>query len=160
MNRRQVLATTAALLPLAGCLGPADGSESTTTDDPTTTTRNPVPTYEGASLETTGIECATEDATTADVSFSGTTVTVDGTIVGADMCYVAAIDTVVYDEEARRLSVGVESVREADEETVCAQCISAIEYTVTARFAGGLPDSVVVSHRRDGAVTEVANVTR
>jgi hypothetical protein len=167
MRRRQVLASTAALLPLAGCAGFDGPNEDDETTETTTTTTPPVtdatpngPKYEGADFQMTNAECATEDATQASVSFGETTVTVEGTIVGADACYVAKLDSVTHDEMEKELAVVVESVREADEDTACAQCITAIDYALTARFSDGLPDRVVVSHKRGEAVTEVAAVTR
>ena len=168
MRRRQVLATTAALLPLAGCTefdGPNE--DEGTTETTTTTTTPPVtdstpngPKYESADFAMTNAECATEEATEASVSFGETAVTIDGTTVGADACYVAKLDSVVHDEMENELAVVVASVREADEDTACAQCITAIDYTMTTRFSGGLPDRVVVSHKRGAEVTEVAAVTR
>ncbi|MFB6132315.1 MAG: hypothetical protein ABEJ44_02775 [Halanaeroarchaeum sp.] len=163
MQRRQVLASVAALLPLAGCLGQDDGDpdDRTTTETTTTTERPPNgPRYEGATLEMTNAECATEDATAASVAFGKSEVEITGTIVGADACHVAKLDVVVYDEQARELTVVVETERQADGDTVCAQCLTAIEYAVTARFRDGLPDRVIVSHRQNGTVEQVTVAER
>ena len=162
MQRRQVLASVAALLPLAGCLGTDATDDRTTTETTTTTTERPPngPRFEGATLEMTNAECATEDATAASVAFGSDRVEIAGTIVGNDACHVAKLDVVVYDEQTRELTVVVETERQADEDTACAQCLTAIDYDVTARYGGGLPDRVIVSHRRDGAVEQVTVAER
>jgi hypothetical protein len=159
MKRRQVLATATVLLPLGGCLGPdGNGPDETTTPDNTTTT--PAGTdengYRGASLEMANAECASEDATAASVAFGETDIVVEGTIVGNDACYMATLDAVVYDDAANQLSIVVESVSDAAEGEMCAQCITAIDYEVTVRFSDGGPERVEVSHRRGGEVKKVA----
>ncbi|MFW6003063.1 MAG: hypothetical protein ACOCPT_01410, partial [Halanaeroarchaeum sp.] len=83
---------------------------------------------------------------------------VEGTIIGNNGCYVAELDTIVHDEAESELHVTVQSVEERAEDEACIECITAIEYEVTARFRGGHPDRVVVSHRRDGDVKEVASI--
>lgn len=165
MRRRQVIAATGALLPLAGCLSsepgePPDDPQTTIdgTRDGTTTTQPP--SFDGAQLEVLHAECATEDATQAAVSWKAAAVVVEGTIVGADACHVAELESVAYDEAARELRVVVEAVRRAGEDTGCAQCITAIDYRVRARFTDEVPERVVVDHRRGGETTTVADVTR
>ena len=164
MQRRQVLATATALLPLAGCLGPETiDDEPTTTAEPTTTRPTTVgpptsPTYEGADIEVLNVDCESGDETTATASIQDTTVVVQGTIIGNNGCSVAKLDTIVHDEEAGELRVIVQSVEEVDGNTGCIQCTTAIDYAVTARFRGGYPDRVVVSHRQDSAVREVASI--
>jgi len=161
MQRRQVLATLAAL-PLAGCLASPDGGD--TTPDPTDTTDHTTisvtPPFETVDFQVLHAECATEDATDATVSFEGSAVVVEGTIVGADACYVAQLAGVSYDEGADDLRVVVESVREADDDTACAQCITAIDYRMRMDFADALPGTVTVVHRRGGTDETVASVDR
>ncbi|AKH96977.1 hypothetical protein [Halanaeroarchaeum sulfurireducens] len=165
MQRRQVLATAAtALLPLAGCLGPETGDdEPTTTTEPTTarpTTDEPPtrPTYEGADIEVLNVDCGSGDETTATAAVENGTVVVRGTIIGNNGCYVATLDTIIHDVEAGELRVVVRSVEKAEDDEVCIECLTAIDYAVTARFRGGYPHNVVVSHRQDSKVREVATV--
>ena len=163
MKRRQVLASVPVLLPLAGCLAPDENGpdETTTTADETTTPKGTDENgYRGASLEMVNAECASEDATDASVTFGETDITVEGTIVGNDACYVAKLDAVVYDDAASKLSIVVESVSDAAEGEMCAQCITAIDYEVTVKFSHSGPERVVVSHRRGDRVEEVANEQR
>lgn len=162
MQRRQVLAAAGALLPIAGCLGsPGDGGsgDDSTTDPTDGTATTDGPTYEGADIEMVNAECATADAAGASVSFERDAVIVDGTIVGADACHVATLESVAYDEGARDLRIVVGTERHADEDTACAQCLTAIEYVVTARFAGGLPDRVVVAYRQGGSDETIAEAS-
>ena len=154
MRRRQLLA--AVPLALAGCSAPTpDGG--TGTDEPTTTQP---PGSWSIDLQMRGRDCASGQEGTASVSFDADTVTIDGTIIGADMCHVARLDTVSYDGETGEFEVLVESVRDADDDTACAQCLTAIEYAIVARFTGPLPDRVSVRHRTSTGVTQIATADR
>ncbi|MFB6125192.1 MAG: hypothetical protein ABEJ59_04465 [Halanaeroarchaeum sp.] len=159
MHRRQVLAATTALLPLAGCLSGTPG-DGTTTDAPDETTTTASPSLGDATLAQTGSQCATQDATEASVAFESDAVAVTGTIVGADACFVATLAAAEFDPGASVLTVTVRSERQTDEDTACAQCITAIDYEVRATFADGLPERVVVEHERDGGTETVAEASR
>lgn len=176
MRRRKVLSALA-LVPLSGCLDSAGGSggtetttttdqttETPTTDQSTTTTTDSTSTPSEAdwatSFQLQNIECASEDAQGASVSFADPVVEVTGTAIGADQCWVAQLDRVTYDEMTKELVLVVESLRQADEDTMCAQCISAIEYGVTVTFSSGYPDAVEVVHAREGSETTITRATR
>lgn len=177
MRRRETLSALG-LLALAGCLAPGggetgDGTTETTEEETTTTesgeetttstettTTTPEPTDWTADFTPVSIECASEDASTASVAFEGDEVTVDGTIIGSDMCYRPKLSTVAYDEETSELVIIVESVREADEDTACAECIAAMEYQVVGTFDGDLPSIVAVRHERDGSQETVTKASR
>ncbi|WP_259519095.1 hypothetical protein [Halanaeroarchaeum sp. HSR-CO] len=161
MQRRQVLATVTALLPLAGCASPGSPTDETTTTEPTTTSERPPngPKYEGAEIDVLDVQCASGDETAATASIVDATVVVEETIIGNNGCYVAKLDTIVHDEAESELHVTVRSVEERAEDEACIECITAIDYEVTARFRGGHPDRVVVAHGRDGGdVREVASI--
>lgn len=177
MRRRDVLSALA-FLPLAGCLDSAGGGDGTTetttttekttdtptTDQPTTTTDQPTTTPTEADWETSfqlqNIECASEDAQGASVSFDDSVVEVTGTAIGADMCWVAQLDRVTYDEMTGELVLVVETLRQADEDTMCAQCIAGIEYGVTVTFSSGYPEAVEVVHAREGNERTITRATR
>lgn len=159
MRRREALASLG-LLGLAGCLAPSGGTDgNTTNEDDTTTTEDSTTTEEttttpeggdwSADLTPIGIECASEQVGDASVAFHEDRVEITGTIIGADMCYAPRLDRVALDEMGGELVVVVESFRDADEDTACAECIAAIEYVVDASFTGGLPSRVVVKHAKD-----------
>lgn len=169
MRRREALASLG-LLGLAGCLAPSVGTdEDTTTEEDTTTTEDSTTTEEttttpeggdwSADLTPVGIECASEEAGAASVTFEEDRVEITGTIIGADMCYAPRLDRVALDEMGGELVVVVESFRNADEDTACAECISAIEYVVGVTFTGGLPSKVVVKHVADDTEETVTTAT-
>ena len=167
MRRRDALSALA-LLPLAGCLDSAGGGNgttetTTTTETPTTeqsTTTTPTDADWETSFQLQNIECATEDAQDASVSFADPVVEVTGTAIGADMCWVAQLDRVTYDEQTKELVVVVETLRQADDDTMCAECIAGIEYGVTVTFSNGYPDAVEVVHAREGTETTITRATR
>lgn len=166
MRRREALASLG-LLGLAGCLAPSGGTggdtttaDDTTTEEDTTTTEDSTTTEEptttlpeggdwSADLTPVGIECASEEVGDASVAFQEGRVEITGTIIGADMCYAPSLDRVALDEMGGELVVVVESFRNADEDTACAQCLAAIEYAVDVSFTAGLPSRVVVKHATD-----------
>lgn len=163
MRRRDLLATGSLVL-VAGCTAPSSGGPGEPTEDPTTGDGMATTTDGGtdwtADLQPIDIACASEELGSASVSFDGDRIEVTGTILGSDMCYVPQIDTVSYDEMTQELVVVVESVRVADEDTACAQCISAVEYRFVATFAGNSPSTVVVKHARDDSVRTITTATR
>jgi len=154
MDRRELLATTGALLgtaSLGGCLDrygvPTDGSGED----------GDAPTLTDESFEMTDAGCGEgdNDATVGFDADAGT-VEVSGTIPGADACHVARLVEAGYDADAGSLAVTVESVRRDDAEA-CADCISEIDYEATFTFDGGLPASVTVTHEALDESTTVAS---
>lgn len=188
MRRRDAL-TSLALIATAGCLAPSgggspettttteDGTDTTTTTTTEETTTEPTTQEPTTTTETTGetttpggsdwsieltptdIHCASEDAGGASVSFGDADVTVTGTVIGSDMCYLARLDRASFDSASGELVIVVESYRK-DEDAVCAQCISGIDYEVTATFTDALPSKVVVKHARDGEERTVTTATK
>lgn len=165
MQRRTVLATLGTLLPLAGCV--TDGASTTTTttepattDPPNGTTTHTGSTYESADLQTTKVECASGEQASPEIAFEDSVITITGTIIGSDLCSVASLDTVVHDEAADQFDVTIETVREASEDTVCGQCVSAVDYQVTATFSAAAPEVVHVYHRQGDEVEQVAEASR
>ncbi len=172
MRRRDVLATIG-LASLAGCIGSGGGGSNTTTDsttdEPTTTddptTSEPTTTTDGgadwsADLEVLAVECGSPEDESATISFTDEGPSVSGTIIGSDMCYIARLDRLVYDEMTRELVVVVESVSDADADTACAECIAAVDYRFTATFTGEGPTSVEVVHKARGREQTVASASK
>lgn len=175
MHRRETLAALGSILA-AGCTAPGTGGRTTT--DPTAgTTAESTATREPTGSATTGtsidsgtdwtvdfsvseIRCAAEQSGTATVAFDGSTVTIEGTILGADACYRARVDSLTYDELETELVLTVESYSDADEDTACAECLTAIDYRAVIAFTGGSPSSVVVRHRSGGSVSTVTTARR
>ncbi|WP_436908061.1 hypothetical protein [Halosimplex marinum] len=112
-----------------------------------------------SSLEVTDSGCGTQ-ADEASVDFDGSdgTVTVTGTIWGSDACYTAVLSDVRLDGDAATVVVGSES--DAGTDTMCAQCITEIDYEATVAFDGALPREVTVVHAHDGEDTRVTSTTR
>lgn len=172
MYRRELLRTLG-MLTLAGCTAPSsDGkgtsspgdttTEPTTREDPTTST-SPTTTVGRSDWSTDfallDSSCASADARQATVSLEGGTLEVEGTIIGADSCYIAELDRIVYDEQSREFAIVVASVRRADEDTACAPCLTAIEYRITVSFTGQEPERVEIRHRRDDEEAVVTTAT-
>jgi len=149
MNRRRFIATAATLgaVATAGCLA-SDGSGGTPT--PTET-----PTMTDTTFTVQQVESGTE-VDEATVSFEEGTVTVEGTIWGADGCTTAELASADYDPDSGELTVDVATVREEPTgDVACTQAIVEIDYEATATFENGLPDTVVVTHTRGQDSTEV-----
>jgi hypothetical protein len=185
MKRRDVfrgLAAAGTLTLAAGCL--ADGSpgeEPADTDDPTPTpddtgtptgtdavdtvpgtTRPPDPSDTpgagpDAALTVTGSDCGTE-TDEASAAFDGSAVAITGTIWGNDACYTATLVETTLEDGALTVVVAAES--DAGTDTMCAQCITEIDYEVDVAFDGDLPDSVEVRHRHGGSASTVATADR
>lgn len=159
MRRRQVLALGTAIA-LAGCTAPTEVGDSNGSETPSTTTGHGTP-EAGVSteLQLGSVSCTSGQTGDATIEYGTETVTVRGTIIGADMCSVAHLAAVSF-VEAGEFEIVVESVRKAGTDVACAQCISAVDYTVVASFDGNLPKRVVVRHRRDGNDRDVASKMR
>lgn len=143
MNRRRFIAAagTLGVTAAAGCLGNGGGTSTPTMTDSTFTVQQ--------------IESGTE-VDEAAVSSSGATVTVEGTIWGADGCTTAELAGANYDAESGELAVEVATKREdTSGDAACTQAIVEIDYQVTATFENGLPARVVVTHTRGEASVEV-----
>ena len=159
MRRREVLA----ILPtvaIAGCSAPTpegDGSGEPSTGTETTT-ESPTPT-ETPAFQVRDRRCTSREEGEATVSFESKSITVDGIIMGNDMCYTARLHSVSDDEELEKTVLTVETFRDADDDTACAQCLTAIEYTLTVPVEGSLPKHVTVYHKK-GDYTRLMASTR
>lgn len=184
MKRRTLLhlATVSGAGLLAGCTGgggeaPATATESrppepTPTTSPSaspTSTRTPCQTARtSTSFEVLSVECGTGE-NTADASVSPTgastpdengtppthTVTVTGTIDGADTCHEARLVAAELNDAADSLQARVESyVPSSDETMACGECIVDIDYELTVTFRCDYPGVVEIVHDGD----EVARV--
>lgn len=144
MQRRRFIAAAGTLgaVAAAGCLG-SDGGGT------------PTPTMTDSSFTVTGIESGTEvDAAT--VSFGAPTVTVEGTIWGADGCTTAELAGANYDAEDGELAVEVATRRdEPTGDVACTQAIVEIDYEATVTVENGPPERVVVTHTRGTDSVEV-----
>jgi hypothetical protein len=161
MKRRTLLGTigTAGLVTLTGCL--SDDGRGTPSDTGTAAdTPSPMPTPTPA-LTDSGFEIVSEESGTqadsASVSVDGATVVVEGTIWGSNGCQTAELDSVNYNDGT--LTVAVATTRATDADEMCTQQIVKIDYRTTAEFANGLPDTVVVTHSRDGAEETVVRTS-
>ncbi|MBP1988273.1 hypothetical protein [Halolamina salifodinae] len=138
MERRTFLTAAAGLLAAtAGCVG---GGPETPDDGPATT---PTPSITARSLEP--LE-GCHEAGSALISADGTTVTVEGCIVGKNGCMVAALDSATYDADADELTVRVVTEDESDTDEMCTQQIVHRGYRATVEFDGGLPGTTTVIH--------------
>ncbi|WP_459194504.1 hypothetical protein [Halosimplex sp. J119] len=111
------------------------------------------------SLSVTRNECGTE-TDEASVAFDedGGTVTVTGTIWGNDACYTATLADVRLDGGTLTVTVGAES--DAGTDTMCAECITEIDYEATVALESALPETVTVVHQHDGEDTHVTSTDR
>lgn len=184
------IAAAGTLTLTAGCLadgspgaGPTDTDESTPTETPESS-RTPdntgTPTDGGAvdtvagtthppdpsdtpdagpdgALTVTGSGCGAE-TDTASVAFDDSAVAITGTIWGNDACYTAQLAETRRDDGT--LTVVVAAVSDAGTDTMCAQCITEIDYEVDVAFDGDLPDRVEVRHRHSGSASTVATTDR
>ncbi|MBX0295441.1 hypothetical protein EGH23_11175 [Halomicroarcula sp. F27] len=96
----------------------------------------------------------------ASVAFDGDTVTVEGTIWGANGCKTGELLSADYDAEAGELTVVVGTKDREDAGGGCTQAIVEVRYRATATFEGGLPDAVVVTHDHGDGGKEVTTVTQ
>ena len=171
MRRRTVLrvAATSGVGVLAGCTaeGPIDGGTDTPptesaqspTSSPTATATPCAVNRVGTAFAVRDVECGTGE-TTADASVSPTgdatadgdgspryTVTVTGTIDGADTCHTARLLAAEALPGEDTLRVSVESyVPKSNETVACADCIVDIDYEATVEFECGYYGTVTVLH--------------
>ncbi|WP_115862484.1 hypothetical protein [Halorussus litoreus] len=178
MDRRELLTAVGAAVgtaSLGGCLSEyrdVAGDVGETTDEPTDTTTEgdsggttePSETTDSsggessladASLEIVDSDCG-QPTNEASVSFreADAEVGVTGTIAGSNACYIAELAGASYDEASGALTLTVASTKEGGSE-VCAECITEIDYEITAAFEGGLPATVEVVHEAMGETTTV-----
>lgn len=104
-----------------------------------------------------GCGAQTDDASVAFDGNAGT-VTVTGTIWGNNACYTAVLSDVRLDGGTLTVVVGSES--DAGTDTMCAECITEIDYEATVALDSALPREVVVVHRHDGEDTRVTSASR
>lgn len=138
---------------------PSDSPEDTVSETPDS---EPSATPSGvadSSLAVTDSGCGgqTDDASVA-FDGAGGTVTVTGTTWGSDACYTAVLSDVRLDGDAATVVVGSES--DAGTDTMCAECITEIDYEATVTFDSALPREVAVVHTHDGEDTRVTSTTR
>jgi hypothetical protein len=111
-----------------------------------------VPTLQASSFSVTDVSSSSL-ANAADASFDedGSTITVTGTIVGANGCTTADLGAVTYDAEADQLEVAVVTT-EREDSGMCTQQQVAIDYEATFSFESAIPTSVSVSHDGQGVM--------
>lgn len=160
MNRRTLLASiggalTGATLP--GCLGAGNPPAGTPTPTPTGPTTTPTPTSPPPATDTLTADfsvrsrnCGTGDHQAA-VTRTGDTVTVDGVIRGSDTCDTGELDTVRF--KAGTLTVAVITVKEGDDTTGCAQCLTDIDYTASIEVGHRTVEEIAVTHDGETIVT-------
>ena len=101
-----------------------------------------------SSFSVTGSGCGsqTDDASVSFDDGAGTvSVSVSGTIWGNDACYTARLADTTYESDT--LTVVVASESDAGTDTMCAECITEVDYEATVTFDGALPGKVEVKHR-------------
>lgn len=112
-----------------------------------------------SSLAVTDSGCGTQtDDASVDFDEGGGTVTVTGTIWGPDGCYTAVLSDARLDGGTLTVVVGSES--DAGTDTMCAECITEIDYEATVELDSALPREVTVVHAHGGEDTRVTSATR
>ncbi|PSP54934.1 hypothetical protein BRC82_08000 [Halobacteriales archaeon QS_1_67_19] len=156
MDRRELLAGAGTLLgtvSLGGCLSRYEdiaGGVGETTAEPPSGAGQPTPTDQSLEVLETGCGGRTNEAS---VDFAGGSVTVTGTITGADACHVARLEDAGYEADAFTVTVAAVEDEGAD---VCAQCLTEIDYESRFDFEDGAPGTVRVVHESMGESTAVA----
>jgi len=141
--RRRLLGALAALAAgTAGCTDRSGGGSGTSTgsDGPRVVDRS-FTADDGA--------CADGDTDGPTVRFDDETVRVDGRLGTPTPCHGAALDEAALDGATLVVAVA----RTASTADACVQCLGAVPYEATVRFAGGLPDAVRVEHDGEAATT-------
>ena len=172
MKRRQLLGAlgTTGLVTLTGCLADGDGGGGTPSDTDgdsgggtpsdtgtVTETPTPMPTPSLTGSEfTVGSQLGSRPRDSTTVSVDGSDIVVEGNIKGYNGCETPELDSINYDGDTLTIAVGVKS---ADEGTLCTQAIIYTDYTVTAEFENGLPDTVVVTHNRSDRTMTVTTTS-
>jgi len=165
MDRRTLLETAGAVgvVALAGCGGrDADGDTPSNSTDATTPTDTETRTVDAVTMQSDFTVLGSQSGQERDeasVSTAGSTVTVEGTIWGADGCTTAELDGVTYDAAADELTVAVATTERETTATAWTQTIVEIDYRSTVSFEGPLPGVVVTHDRGDGPV-EVARASQ
>ena len=90
----------------------------------------------------------------AEVTFGDDVVTVDGATWGNDACYTGRLESATLEDGI--LTVRVVTEREAEDEKICAQCISEIEYRASVAVSSP-PDEVVVLHDGETVATATSS---
>jgi len=127
---------------------PTEEPTATPTEKPTTTpTEAPMPTVTNETIETGLTDCMTGDQR-ASVSFEADRVVVNGAIQSPNPCHEAALESVEYDPDGDRLTVGV-GVEDTGE-GACQSCLGMVQYTAEIGFDVALPGHVTVEHVGSG----------
>lgn len=127
-RRRDVLgAVSASVIALSGCLSqdvPTDADDSENTSDESIEL-----VIEQSTIETTDSDCAGPDDETIDITQTGDSIVVTGTIIAPNPCHEAILETVAIEDDGLSILVDVRSTLEANEE--CIQCVGGISYNAT-----------------------------
>ncbi|MCU4802606.1 hypothetical protein OB920_19780 [Halobacteria archaeon HArc-gm2] len=186
MHRRTMLTRVSAGLgavALAGCVADENGDEGTPAESETETgSGGGTPGNEtdgGDGTETDGGDGSIEGVSLADATLSlvdagcgqqtdeaavafeadAGEVVVTGTIWGSDACKIPRLADASYHADADELVVLVATQNREDAQG-CAQCITELDYEVTAAFEGGLPGQVTVRHSHGDDPTTVSTTSR
>lgn len=172
--RRAALAPTfvlAFVTVLTGCLGGGgSGNDQNGTQNTNATDGDETPEATDVSLGETDFEVVGSGGGTQGDEVSVTfgenlpgfsqedlqTVSVEGALTGRNSCYTAELESAEYDPVEDVFYVDVRSFEDRDDDEVCAQVITEVEYRLIAAFEGGLPGRTRVRH--DGEA--VAEATR
>jgi len=149
---------------LTGCLGGGgsgdSGDDENGTADTNATEGGETPETTGVSLGETEFEVVgTGGGTQRDevsVSFGESlpgfsqedlqTVSVEGALTGRNSCYTAELESAEYDPAEDVFEVRIRSFEDREEDEVCSQVITEVEYRFIASFEGSLPGRTKVSH--------------
>ena len=104
-------------------------------------------------------KCASGEHHRSTVTYDGEAVTVDGSFVTPNPCYGIEFEENSYDAQTDTLELTVATTPPEDDE-VCTDCVGEVDYQTSVEFENDLPGHVVVTHRTDEDVTEVARATR
>ena len=152
-----------ALAPLlTGCLGgdSGEGEDGNETDGG----EDEPPEETDISLSDTEFEIVgggggtRSDEVSVDTDEEGLTVTVEGTLTGNNSCYTAELESAEYDAVEDVFDANVRSFEDREEDEMCAQVITEIEYRLVASFEGGIPGRTVVEHNNEAVAEAVPDV--
>jgi hypothetical protein len=152
MQRRAVIGLIGSTsIGLVGCVAdePSPGSGAT---DVNNTKQTPTVDIIKEKFEVRGTECGSGEnkATISHEpigSMSGR-VTVEGSISGNNSCYNARLESITYDNTQLCVSVSA-YLPEANQDTICAECIVDIDYRTVLRYNGVSGIGVAVMHNSE-----------
>lgn len=127
---------------LAGCGESTDTPTETATETPTVTatpTTEPEPTVTEAEFRSGSGSCG--DTPSADITRTADGIRVTGTVVAPTPCYDAVLGGYTAVDRVARFRIGVS---EKPGTSACVQCLAAVPFELTATFARGSFDAVVI----------------